>query len=64
MATSKTIPSSAERKFARDNLMRLANSCDRAAAHGKKVTPIAQDLSDQDFRDIAEILRGLLPPLE
>ena len=61
---SKTVPSDAERKYARDNLMRLANSCDRAAAHGKKVTPIAQDLSEQDFRDIAEILRGLLPPLE
>ena len=61
---SKTVPGDAERKFARDNLMRLANSCDRAATRGKTVTPIAHDLSEQDFRDIAEILRGLLPALE
>ncbi len=61
---SKTVPDNAERKFAHDNLMRLANSCDRAAARGEAVTPIAHDLSEQDFRDIAEILRGLLPPLD
>ena len=61
---SKTIPSDAERKFARDNLMRLANSCDRAAARGKTVTPIAHDLSEQDFRDIAGILRGFLSNLD
>jgi hypothetical protein len=60
----KNMSSDAERKFARDNLMRLANSCERAAARGKAVSPLAHDLSDEDFRDIAAILRGLLTPLD
>ncbi len=61
---SKTILNDADRKFARDHLTRLANSCDRAATRGKTLTTIAQDLSEQDFRDIAEILRGFMSSLD
>ena len=48
-----------ERKHAHATLVRLANSCERAAARGKSVTPIAADLNEEDYRAIADILRKM-----
>ena len=48
-----------EGKVAYDTLVRLANSCERAAARGKVVTPIAPDLDEDDYRTIADVLRRL-----
>ena len=48
-----------ERKHAHATLVRLANSCERAAARGKTVTPIAADLNEEDYRAIADILRKM-----
>ena len=47
-----------DKRFAHETLIRLANSCERAAARGEVVMPIANDLDAKDFRTIAEILRG------
>ena len=44
----------------RDTLIRLANSCDRAAARtGGTASPGVSDLDEEDFRMIARILRSL-----
>ena len=48
-----------ETKLAYDTLVRLANSCERAAGRGKAVAPIGSDLNEEDLRNIAEILRKL-----
>lgn len=48
-----------ERKHAHATLVRLANSCERAAARGKTVTPIVVDLNEDDYRTIADILRKM-----
>ncbi len=53
-----------ERKRAHGALIRLANSCDRAAARGKIVAQIAPDLDEEDFRTIAEIRRDMAKTLE
>lgn len=47
-----------EERHAKATVLRLANSCERAAARGDVVTPIAHDLNEDDYRTIAEILRG------
>lgn len=44
---------------ARDTLVRLANSCDRAAARVATSTSRASDLDEEDFRTIAMVLRQL-----
>ena len=49
----------AERRASYLTLMRLANSCERAAARGKAVTPLAADLNQEDYKDIADVLRKL-----
>lgn len=48
-----------ETEVALETLIRLANSCDRAAARGQGVMQIAADLNAEDYRDIADILRRL-----
>jgi hypothetical protein len=48
-----------EQHRARATLMRLSNSCLRAAARGKSVSPIAADLNADDYRKIARILSDL-----
>ena len=48
-----------ERKRAHETLVRLASSCERAAAREKTVTPIAPDLNEEDYHTIAEILRDM-----
>ena len=53
-----------ERKHAHATLVRLANSCERAAARGKTVTPIAADLNEEDYRAIADILRKMADTVE
>jgi hypothetical protein len=52
-----------EERYALATLVRLANHCDRAAATANAVTPIAQVLSADDLRTIAEILHGLADEL-
>ena len=42
-----------------DTLIRLANSCDRAAARAGAASSNVSDLDEEDFRTIARILRGL-----
>ena len=48
-----------ERRVSYQTLVRLANSCDRAAARGKAVSPLAADLNEEDYKEIADILRKL-----
>jgi hypothetical protein len=43
----------------RDTLIRLANSCDRAAARTGSASAGMSDLDEEDFRMIARILRSL-----
>jgi hypothetical protein len=52
-----------EERYALATLVRLANNCERAAATANAVTPIAQVLSTDDLRTIAEILHGLADEL-
>jgi hypothetical protein len=52
-----------EERFAKDTLIRLANSCERAAARGTAVVPLAHDLDTQDYATIAEVLHGLADTL-
>ena len=49
----------AERRASYQTLVRLANSCARAAARGEAVSPLAADLNQEDYNDIADILRKL-----
>lgn len=49
----------AERGASHQTLIRLANSCERAAARRKSVSPLGADLNEEDYRDIAAILRTL-----
>lgn len=53
-----------EREVALATLTRLANSCERAAARGKTVTPLAADLNDEDYAAIADILRKMAGTIE
>ena len=53
-----------ERKVAHATLVRLANSCERAAARGRSVTPMAADLDEEDYRTIADILRRMADMVE
>ena len=48
-----------ERKHAHATLVRLANSCERAATRGKTVTPMAADLNEEDYSAIADILHKM-----
>lgn len=48
-----------EQRLTRETLLRLSNSCLRAAARGQRVSPIGADLDEEDYRSIARILRGL-----
>lgn len=48
-----------EGRVAYETLARLANSCEREAARGKPVVPMASDLNAEDFRTMAAILRRL-----
>ena len=49
----------ADRKRKHDTLVRLANSCERAAARGLTVVPMSADLNEEDYKIIAALLRGL-----
>lgn len=54
----------AEAKVALETLIRLANSCEREAARGRGVVPIAADLNADDYRDLADILRRLAATIQ
>jgi hypothetical protein len=45
--------------IARETLIRLANSCERAAARVAATISNASDLDEEDFRTIAAVLRRL-----
>ena len=50
--------------MAHKTLIRLANSCEREAARGKIVVPMASDLNEDDLRTIADILSRLAATVE
>lgn len=53
-------PGADDRLADRDTLIRLANSCDRAAARTGGAAPAGvSDLNEEDFRMIGRILRSL-----
>ena len=49
----------ADERQSKATLIRLANSCARAATRGSEGTAVAHDLDAQDFKIIADILMGL-----
>lgn len=64
MAMSNKEAEDAEQRTAHHVLVRLANSCERAAARGEKVLPMAADLNADDYREIADILRKLADTID
>jgi hypothetical protein len=57
--TAAKRPGADDRLVDRDTLIRLANSCDRAAARTGAASASLSDMDEEDYRTIGRILRKL-----